>query len=99
MKDAYSFDISPEGLDKSYELHDQAYREIFDRCGLKYFIVGLQAAQWAQLKGLWLNRMRRIYLRIAESTSYAANARWPVKVEKGKRRKVRKIHTPNVRSN
>ncbi|MEO8232607.1 MAG: proline--tRNA ligase [Ignavibacteriota bacterium] len=40
MKDAYSFDTSWENLDKSYELHDKAYRKIFDRCGLKYFIVG-----------------------------------------------------------
>jgi prolyl-tRNA synthetase len=40
MKDSYSFDISWEGLDKSYNLHDQAYRKIFDRCGLKYFVVG-----------------------------------------------------------
>lgn len=40
MKDAYSFDTSWEGLDKSYNLHDQAYRKIFDRCGLKYFVVG-----------------------------------------------------------
>lgn len=40
MKDAYSFDSTLEGLDKSYELHDQAYRKIFDRCGLKYFVVG-----------------------------------------------------------
>ncbi len=40
MKDAYSFDTSLEGLDKSYELHDKAYRNIFDRCGIKYFIVG-----------------------------------------------------------
>ncbi len=40
MKDAYSFDSSWEGLDKSYELHDKAYRKIFDRCGIKYFVVG-----------------------------------------------------------
>ncbi len=40
MKDAYSFDTSWEGLDQSYNLHDQAYRKIFDRCGLKYFVVG-----------------------------------------------------------
>ena len=40
MKDAYSFDISPEGLDHSYNLHDKAYRKIFDRCHLTYFVVG-----------------------------------------------------------
>ena len=40
MKDAYSFDTSLENLDKSYELHDKAYRKIFNRCRLKYFVVG-----------------------------------------------------------
>ncbi len=40
MKDSYSLDYSWEGLDKSYDLHEQAYRKIFSRCGLKFFIVG-----------------------------------------------------------
>lgn len=40
MKDAYSFDINQEEQDKSYKLHDKAYRKIFNRCGLKYFVVG-----------------------------------------------------------
>ena len=39
MMDAYSFDSSMEGLDESYKLQDRAYRNIFDRCGLKYFVV------------------------------------------------------------
>ncbi len=40
MKDAYSFDSSFEDLDRSYDLHYNAYRKIFDRCGIKYFVVG-----------------------------------------------------------
>ena len=40
MKDAYTFDKSWEDLDVAYGLHDKAYRNIFDRCGLKYFVVG-----------------------------------------------------------
>ena len=40
MKDSYSFDSTWENLDTSYNLHDKAYRNIFDRCGIKYFIVG-----------------------------------------------------------
>jgi len=39
MKDSYSFDIDAAGLDVSYKKHDQAYRCIFDRCGLKYVVV------------------------------------------------------------
>jgi len=39
MKDSYSFDIDAAGLDESYNKHYHAYRRIFDRCGLKYFVV------------------------------------------------------------
>ncbi len=34
MKDAYSFDIDEAGLDKEYENMAQAYKRIFERCGL-----------------------------------------------------------------
>jgi len=39
MKDSYSFDIDLAGLDRSYDLHDAAYRDIFTRCGLKFVAV------------------------------------------------------------
>ncbi len=39
MKDSYSFDIDAAGLDVSYKKHYEAYRRIFDRCGLKYIVV------------------------------------------------------------
>ncbi len=39
MKDSYSFDIDWDGLDVSYRKHYDAYRRIFDRCGLKYAVV------------------------------------------------------------
>ncbi len=39
MKDAYSFDLDKAGLDKSFDLHDQVYRRIFTRCGLKFVAV------------------------------------------------------------
>jgi prolyl-tRNA synthetase len=34
MKDSYSFDLDAEGLDVSYQKHYDAYRRIFERCGL-----------------------------------------------------------------
>lgn len=40
MKDAYSLDSSWEGLDISYKKHYEAYKKIFNRCGIKFFIVG-----------------------------------------------------------
>ncbi|PYV17745.1 MAG: proline--tRNA ligase, partial [Acidobacteria bacterium] len=39
MKDSYSFDLDEAGLDKSYQKHVEAYKRIFDRCGLKSLYV------------------------------------------------------------
>lgn len=39
MKDSYSFDLDDEGLERSYQLHRDAYIKIFDRLGLNYVIV------------------------------------------------------------
>ena len=39
MKDSYSLDLDEEGLDRSYRLHDRAYRTIFSRCGLRFIVV------------------------------------------------------------
>ena len=35
MKDAYSFDLDKEGLDESYEKQAQAYKNIYEKCGLE----------------------------------------------------------------
>ena len=43
MKDAYSFDISDEGLDASYQAQRDAYERIFTRLGLDYAIVSADA--------------------------------------------------------
>jgi prolyl-tRNA synthetase len=39
MKDSYSFDVSDEGLQASYDAHRVAYQRIFERLGLAYKIV------------------------------------------------------------
>jgi prolyl-tRNA synthetase len=39
MKDAYSFDRDEEGLARSYEAQAGAYAKIFDRCGLRWYMV------------------------------------------------------------
>ncbi len=43
MKDSYSFDLDEAGLDKSYQLHRDAYVRIFDRLGFHYVIVQAMA--------------------------------------------------------
>jgi len=40
MKDSYSLDATPEGLEKSYTAHAEAYARIFTRLGLNFFVVG-----------------------------------------------------------
>ena len=39
MKDSYSLDIEPEGLDAAFQRHFDAYRRIFSRCGLETLAV------------------------------------------------------------
>jgi prolyl-tRNA synthetase len=39
MKDSYSFDLDPAGLDASYNKHDAAYRAILRRSGLDFVAV------------------------------------------------------------
>jgi prolyl-tRNA synthetase len=43
MKDAYSFDYTDEGLDRSYQDQRDAYERIFARLGLEYVIVQADA--------------------------------------------------------
>ncbi len=113
MKDAYSFDISPEGLDKSYQLHDQAYRKIFDRCGLKYFVVG---ASSGAMGGSGSEEFMvksdagedtvahcekcgyAANLEVAESNLPAGKAGVAPRGREEKSEKLKEIHTPNVRS-
>ena len=39
MKDSYSFDRDPEGMQRSYERHVEAYDRIFERSGLRWYRV------------------------------------------------------------
>ena len=39
MKDAYSFDLDREGLDKSFIDQREAYKKIFTRCGIEFLMV------------------------------------------------------------
>ena len=39
MKDAYSFHATPGSLDETYNAMKEAYKKIFSRCGLEFYIV------------------------------------------------------------
>ena len=45
MKDSYSFDKDAAGLDRSFQNHFDAYRKIYDRCGLE--TIAVQASSGA----------------------------------------------------
>ncbi len=110
MKDAYSFDISPEGLDKSYQLHDQAYRKIFDRCGLKYFVVGASSGAMGgsgSEEFMVKSEAGEDTVAYCESATggcgYAANlevaeSKVPPRGRDEKSEALKEIHTPNIRS-
>jgi prolyl-tRNA synthetase len=45
MKDAYSFDATPESLHQSYMAMYNAYCRVFSRCGLEYVIVEAESGE------------------------------------------------------
>ena len=105
MKDSYSFDTSWEGLDKSYLLHDKAYRKIFDRCGIKYFVVG---ASSGAMGGTGSEEFM-VKSEAGEDTvayckcGYAANVEVATSRVKVKERyqlsnELKRIHTPGIKS-
>jgi prolyl-tRNA synthetase len=106
MKDAYSFDASWEGLDQSYEKHDQAYRNIFDRCGIKYFVVGASSGAMGGSKSeefMVKSEAGEDTVAFCECCNYAANIEVAESViskvtRDGLSREVYEISTPNIRS-
>ncbi|MCB9258264.1 MAG: proline--tRNA ligase [Ignavibacteriales bacterium] len=106
MKDAYSFDASLEGLDESYELHDKAYRKIFDRCGLDYFVVGASSGAMGGSKSeefMVKSEAGEDTVAYCSSCGFAANVEVaPSKIERISRqnesKEIYEISTPNVKS-
>ena len=106
MKDAYSFDIDDDGADKAYEKMYQAYRRIFQRCGLKFRAV---EADSGAIGGSFSHE----FMVLAEtgedaivscnSCDYAANVeKAELRQPNGKRDKptmaLERVETPNLKS-
>ena len=106
MKDAYSFDINQDEQDKSYKLHDLAYRKIFDRCGLNYFVVGASSGAMGgsgSEEFMVKSDAGEDTVAYCSSCGYAANAEVatskPLMIARDKESKATyEIHTPNVKS-
>jgi prolyl-tRNA synthetase len=106
MKDAYTLDRDFAGLDVGYALHDKAYRSIFNRCGLKYFVVGASSGAMGGSKSeefMVKSDAGEDLVAHCEICGYAANAEVAQSVaEKAKlnedSKTVYEIFTPNVKS-
>jgi prolyl-tRNA synthetase len=76
MKDAYSFDVSMETADGSYQAMYDAYVRIFDRCGLRTKVVeadsGAMGGKWSH-EFMVLADAGEDGLVECESCAYAAN--------------------------
>jgi prolyl-tRNA synthetase len=105
MKDLYSFDADEAGLDLSYQKMDQAYRNIFERCGLSTMLVEADS-------GAIGGKDSREFMVVAEDgedeiiycsgCNYAANAEKAVsvkaKIDNGKPLAVEEVATPGAGS-
>lgn len=106
MKDSYSLDVSYDALDKSYMLHDSAYRKIFDRCGLKYFVVGASSGAMGGTGSeefMVQSEAGEDTVAYCKQCGYAANVEVAESIVENVKREnqskdIYEIHTPNVRS-
>ncbi len=106
MKDAYTLDATEESLDKSYQLHDKAYRKIFDRCGIKYFVVGASSGAMGGSKSeefMVKSDAGEDTVAYCESCQYAANVEVATSnidtvARHDESKDIYDIHTPDVRS-
>jgi prolyl-tRNA synthetase len=76
MKDAYTFDVDRAGLDVAFERQREAYKRIFDRCGLKYHIVEASSgAMGGSESNEYMARTNagEDFIAVCESCGYAGN--------------------------
>ncbi len=76
MKDAYTFDVDRAGLDVAFEKQREAYKRIFDRCGLKYHIVEASSgAMGGSESNEFMARTNagEDFIAVCESCDYAGN--------------------------
>ena len=106
MKDSYSLDSSWEGLDASYDHHAAAYRKIFTRCGLKFFVVGASSGAMGgtgSQEFMLESDAGEDVIAVSAGGSYAANLEIATSKiapipDNGASGAVEVVHTPNVRT-
>ncbi|HEU0264122.1 MAG TPA: proline--tRNA ligase, partial [Geobacterales bacterium] len=106
MKDAYSFDQDEQGADRSYDRMYQAYRRIFDRCGLRFRAVEADTGSIGGTSShefMVLAESGEDAIASCSSCDYAANvekaeARRVGASEHADHRSLEKVSTPGKRS-
>ena len=76
MKDSYSCDVDDAGLDRSYQLHYDAYERIFRRLGLEAIVVGADVGIMGGSLAhefMVLNEFGEDTLVLCDACGYAAN--------------------------
>lgn len=106
MKDAYTFDKDEAGLDISYQKMYEAYKRIFERCGLDYTIVdadsGAMGGSGSQ-EFMVKSEIGEDVIAFCEECGYSANSEKaqciPEIINEGEAElEVEKVYTPNSRT-
>jgi prolyl-tRNA synthetase len=106
MKDSYSLDRSWEGLDHAYTLHAEAYKKIFTRCGLRFFVVGASSGAMGgtgSQEFMMESDAGEDVIALSADGRYAANVEVassdvPKGVRHSENPPVEEIHTPGVKT-
>ncbi|MGB6120447.1 MAG: proline--tRNA ligase, partial [Bacteroidota bacterium] len=106
MKDSYSLDRSWDGLDRSYDLHAEAYKRIFSRCGLKFFVVGASSGAMGgsgSQEFMMESPSGEDVIAVSEDGAYAANlevatSAMPPATRTDGNESLKEVHTPNVKT-
>ena len=106
MKDSYTLDSTWEGLDKGYNLHAEAYKKIFSRCGIRFFIVGASSGAMGgsgSQEFMMESESGEDVLALDEQGGYAANlevatSRVPPAPRYDLNEPIQEVHTPNVKT-
>lgn len=104
MKDAYSFDVDAEGLEKTYQLMYETYKKIFDRFGIKYEVVladsgsigGNGSHQFMALSEVGESNI--IYCGCGYAADEEKAESLPCEAQKEILLDVEKVYTPNAKS-
>ena len=105
MKDAYSFDMDESGMDASYDVMYQAYKNVFDRCGLETHAVAADSGAMGgsgSAEFMVKSTVGEDEIAVCSEGDYAANVEkapaMPVLTEKEDLKETEEVETPAVKT-